>query len=40
MPSPEQLPHYVYDDYRQWEGRWELIEGIPYAMTPAPGFEH
>ncbi len=30
------LPHYTYEDYCQWEGRWELIEGIPYAMSPAP----
>lgn len=29
-------PHYTYDDYCQWEGRWELIEGMPYAMSPAP----
>lgn len=34
------LPHYNYDDYCQWEGRWELIEGIPYAMSPAPVPEH
>ena len=34
------LPHYVYDDYVQWEGKWELIEGIPYAMTPAPNIRH
>ena len=40
MLSPEELPHYVYDDYRLWEGRWELIEGIPYAMTPSPSFRH
>lgn len=32
----EDLPHYTYDDYVTWEGRWELIQGIPYAMTPAP----
>jgi len=19
-----------------WEGQWELIEGIPYAMSPTP----
>lgn len=31
------LPHYTYDDYLHWEGRWELIEGIPYAMSPSPG---
>ncbi|MBC7889969.1 MAG: Uma2 family endonuclease [Ferruginibacter sp.] len=30
------LPHYTYEEYCLWEGRWELIEGIPYAMSPAP----
>ncbi|MCW3090070.1 MAG: hypothetical protein JWP81_1139 [Ferruginibacter sp.] len=34
------LPHYTYEDYCQWEGRWELIEGIPYAMCPAPVPRH
>lgn len=34
------LPHYTYDDYLQWEGRWELIDGIPYAMSPAPTPRH
>jgi Uma2 family endonuclease len=34
------LPHYTYDDYLHWEGRWELIDGIPYAMSPAPVPEH
>jgi len=29
-------PHYTYEDYCQLEGRWELIEGMPYAMSPAP----
>ncbi len=36
----EDLPHYVYEDYAQWEGKWELIRGIPYAMTPAPSLQH
>ena len=36
----EDLPHYRYDDYVQWEGRWELIDGIPFAMTPAPTLKH
>lgn len=39
-PRDHDLPHYTYEDYVQWEGRWELIRGIPYAMTPAPGIEH
>lgn len=30
------LPNYSYKDYCQWEGQWELIEGIPYAMLPQP----
>ena len=36
----EDLPHYTYEDYIQWEGRWEMINGIPYAMTPAPSLKH
>lgn len=36
----EDLPHYTYDDYVQWEGRWELIHGIPYAMVPMPKIKH
>ncbi len=36
----EDLPHYIYDDYVQWEGKWEILEGIPYAMTPAPSIKH
>lgn len=34
------LPHYTYEDYLNWEGRWELIEGIPFAMSPAPTLRH
>jgi len=40
QPRNQDLPHYIYDEYVQWEGRWELIDGIPYAMTPAPGLLH
>ena len=32
----EDLPSYSYEDYSHWEGDWELIEGVPYAMAPAP----
>lgn len=34
------LPHYTYSDYKQWEGNWELIEGIPFAKSPAPPPKH
>ena len=34
------LPHYTYNDYAQWEGKWELIHGIPFSMVPAPTITH
>ena len=34
------LPHYTYDEYCLWEGRWEIIQGIPFAMSPAPNPRH
>lgn len=36
----EDLPQYTHEDYAQWEGRWELINGIPYAMVPMPRIKH
>ena len=36
----EDLPHYTYDDYKIWEGKWEIIDGVPYSMSPSPIFEH
>jgi Uma2 family endonuclease len=34
------IPHYTYKDYELWEGDWEIIRGIPYAMSPAPNWKH
>ncbi len=34
------LPRYTAEDYERWEGRWELIHGVPYAMSPSPTFWH
>ena len=33
---------YNYGDYASWpdEERWELIEGVPYDMSPAPALKH
>jgi Uma2 family endonuclease len=31
---------YSYKDYVQWDGRWELIDGIAYNMSPSPTWEH
>jgi len=32
--------HYTYDDYKLWEGDWELMNGIAVAMSPAPMRKH
>ena len=34
--------YYTYADYCTWDDdeRWELINGTPYAMAPAPGLGH
>ena len=33
---------YTYKDYASWndDERWELIQGIPYCMSPAPSRMH
>ncbi len=33
---------FTYQDYLQWDDdeRWELINGVPYNMSPAPTFRH
>jgi hypothetical protein len=30
------LAHFTYDNWVQREGKWELIEGHPFAMSPTP----
>jgi len=34
--SVAEILHYTYEDYCLWEGEWELIEGVPVSMAPAP----
>lgn len=36
----EHLPQYKVADYQRWEGDWELIRGIPYAMSPSANKIH
>ncbi|WP_456480268.1 Uma2 family endonuclease [Nautilia sp.] len=36
----EYLPRYKIDDYKRWEGEWELIKGVPFAMAPSPVKKH
>ena len=41
MGLPEKKQHYTYADYCTWgdDERWELIDGVPYAMA-APSRTH
>ncbi len=32
--------YYSSSDYQQWKGDWELIGGMPYAMSPSPSVSH
>jgi Uma2 family endonuclease len=34
--------HYTYRNYKEWpdDERWELIDGVAYAMSPAPSRKH
>ncbi len=36
----QHAPHYTIDDYAQWEGDWELWDGIAIAMSPGPFGRH
>ncbi|MFH0803329.1 MAG: Uma2 family endonuclease [bacterium] len=42
LPLSKKEEKFTYGDYRSWpdEERWELIEGVPYDMTPAPSVSH
>jgi len=33
------LPRYTVKDYEKWEGDWELIDGVPYALA-SPSMRH
>lgn len=36
MQTAPKLYHYTVEDWQHWEGKWELIEGFPIAMSPSP----
>ncbi|MDR0311390.1 MAG: Uma2 family endonuclease, partial [Acidobacteriota bacterium] len=42
MTLPQENQRYTYADYYTWDDgeRWELIEGEPYLMSPAPRQVH
>lgn len=38
--APRYTPHYTVGDYRQWQGDWELWNGVAVARTPSPFGRH
>jgi Uma2 family endonuclease len=38
--SVAEILNYTYKDYEMWDGEWELIDGIPVSMAPAPARVH
>jgi Uma2 family endonuclease len=32
--------HYTVEEWAQWKDRWELIDGLPFCMSPAPSGRH
>lgn len=40
MQRVKHIPQYTYDDYKSWKGDWELIDGVPFAMSPSAMGKH
>lgn len=42
LPSANRSERFTYADYLTWpdDERWEIIDGVAYAMSPAPGKRH
>ena len=42
QPLRKEETRYTYSDYMAWEDgeRWEIIEGVPYLMSPGPTWVH
>lgn len=42
VPLKKQKEKYSYGDYRMWpdDEKWEIINGVPYYMSPAPARKH
>lgn len=36
----EDLPRYTVAERDGWEDDWELVDGVPFAMSPSPGPRH
>jgi len=42
LPAEKLDQYFTWSEYVTWrdDDRWELIRGVPYAMSPGPGYRH
>jgi len=40
MPGVAYKPKYTIEDYLDWEGDWELWDGVAVSMSPSPSIKH
>jgi len=40
LEAPKFVPLYTVEDYRNWSGDWELIEGVAVSMALSPSWKH
>ncbi|MEA1918050.1 MAG: Uma2 family endonuclease [Campylobacterota bacterium] len=40
MGALDYQERYTVEDYNLWDGEWELIDGVAYAMSPSPMVTH
>ncbi|MGQ9659660.1 MAG: hypothetical protein ACUVQI_06185 [Thermochromatium sp.] len=40
MHAQSAIEYHSVEDHRRWEGDWDLIGGIPLAISPSPVIEH
>lgn len=40
MSQARYIPSYTVEDFQRWEGDWELWQGVPVSMSPAPNRQH
>ena len=40
MSNLAYIEYYTVDEWKLWEGDWELIYGVPYAMAPSSVYGH
>lgn len=38
--TQQDLPFHSIEDWENWEGKWELIAGVPFNLMPMPSYKH